>query len=296
MMRLGVTIVLAAATYLSAPPQTRFRSGADAVRVDVEVRQGAVPIMGLTADDFELRDSKVVQQVQVVTIESVPVSLLLALDTSGSVRGVLLEQLKAAARGAIASLRDDDHAGLLTFSQRIGRPAPPTQDRPTLYRAIDLLQAEGSTALRDAIFAATALRERAPGRVILLVFTDGLDNMSWLDPASVENAVLRSDMVIYAVSSRGGRQARDRAKFDAEPELFPGAFLEALAERTGGRVLHITQGAQLAPAFASIVSAFKSRYLLTYSPRNVPASGWHPIDVTLKRRTGTVTARRGYYR
>ena len=184
----------------------------------------------------------------------------------------------------------------MTFSQRIGRPAAPTQDRATLYRAIDLLQADGSTALRDAVFAATALRERAPGRVILLVFTDGLDTMSWLDSTAVVNAALRSDMVIYAVSSTPARPAVDRAKFDAEPELFPGSFLEALAERTGGEVLHITQGAQLAPAFARIVSAFKSRYLLTYSPRNVPASGWHPIDVTLTRRTGTVTARRGYYR
>ena len=298
MTRLAAVMVLVGVTCLAAGPAqtTRFRSGADAVRVDVQVKRGNKPVAGLTADDFELRDSKVVQQVEAVAIEDVPVSLLLALDTSGSVKGVLLQQLKAAARAAVGALLEDDQAGLLTFSQRIGRPAALTHDRAAIRRAIDLMDAEGATALRDAIFTATALREAAPGRVILLVFTDGLDTISWLDPASVLDAALRSDMVVYAVSSMRRRQTQERARFEAEPDLFPGPFLEELAERTGGELLHITQGAQLAPAFAGIVSDFKSRYLLTYSPRNVPAGGWHQIEVKLKRGAGTVTARRGYYR
>jgi hypothetical protein len=45
-----------------------------------------------------------------------------------------------------------------------------------------------------------------------------------------------------------------------------------------------------------IVTEFRSRYLLTYIPTGVQAGGWHPIDVKLKIKKGTTTARRGYLR
>jgi VWFA-related protein len=267
------------------------------VRVDVQVRQGNRPVTGLTTADFELRDSKVVQDVQAVSIEDVPVSLFLALDTSSSVQGQLLDQLKAAARAAVDALRDDDQAALFTFSQRITRHVAPTRDRQAIRSAIDGMKAEGSTALRDAIFAATVLREQAQGRVVLLVFTDGLDTVSWLDTRSVIDASLRSDMVIYAVSTMPQSTVeRQKSWYEDEPELFPAPFLGDLTERTGGELLQVKRGEDLAKTFAKIVADFKSRYLLTYAPRNVPGTGWHPIEVKLKNRRGDVTARRGYWR
>jgi hypothetical protein len=84
--------------------------------------------------------------------------------------------------------------------------------------------------------------------------------------------------------------------FQAEPALFPEAFLEIVAEDSGGDLLHATASADLPGAFARVVADFKSRYLLTYSPRGVPGGGWHPIDVRLRGVSGTVTARRGYSR
>ena len=243
MMRLALVALVAGTTCLQAQEQApRFRSSADAVRVDVQVRQGGKPIVGLTAADFELRDSKVPQEIQAVAIEDVPVTLILALDTSSSVKGPMLEQLKAAARAAVGALRDDDQAALLTFSQRIQRPATLTRDRQAINSAIDRMQAEGSTALRDTIFAATALREQAPGRVILLVFTDGVDTASWLDPRSVVNAALRSDIVIYGVSTNRGQTNDQKSWYVDEPELFPGPLLDDLTDRTGGELLQVNRG------------------------------------------------------
>jgi VWFA-related protein len=299
MTRLGAIAVAAASlSYLQAQEQQapRFRSSADAVRVDVQVRQGSKPVTGLTAADFELRDSNVPQQIQAVSIEDVPVTLMLALDTSRSVEGPMLERLKAAALAAVGALRADDQAALLTFSQRIQRPAAVTRDRSVLKDAIGLMKADGSTALRDAIFTATALRERAPGRVILLVFTDGADTLSWLDPRSVVSAALRSDMVIYGVSTGPPATRDQKSWYEDEPELFPGAFLDDLTDRTGGELLRVKGEDDLAPTFAKIVSDFKSRYLLTYAPAKVAAGGWHPITVKLKNHRGDVTARRGYWR
>ena len=277
-------------------PPVRFRSTADAVRVDVQVRQGGRPVPGLSAADFELRDNKVLQQIEAIAIEDVPVTLFLALDVSSSVKGQMLEQLKTAARAAVGALRDDDSAALLTFSQRIDRPAKMTRDRQAVMSAIDRMAAQGATALRDTVFAATVLREQAPGRVILLVFTDGLDTVSWLDTATVIESALRSDMVIYAVAMQPPPPESQEPLYKGEPELFPGFFLSDLTGRTGGELLQVKGGAELTNAFAKIVSDFKSRYLLTYSPKGVPTGGWHPIEVKLKSRRGEVTARRGYWR
>jgi hypothetical protein len=83
--------------------------------VDVLVTNGSAPIAGLTAKDFELFDNNVRQQIDAVAIEDLPVSMMLALDTSFSVHGEALADLKEAARAAVASLDEGcgprgDHA------------------------------------------------------------------------------------------------------------------------------------------------------------------------------------------
>jgi len=304
-------LVLAALPVLIVQDQpAKFRSGVDAVRVDVQARQGNRPIAGLTAEHFELRDSGILQNVQLVATDDLPLTLLLALDTSTSVQGEMLEHLKAAARSAVAALTKDDRATLVTFTQRVSREAAPTPDRAQIGTAIDRMTGEGATGIIDAVLAAIALRHGIDGRVVLLVFTDGMDTASWLEGEQVLDAALRSDIVVYSVSisslfvatsgAETGDVIRRRATlkrwFESDPDLFSEAFLEALTERTGGESFYVQNGAELAPAFAKIVAAFKTRYLLTYSPKDVPLTGWHPIEVKLKNRRGTVQARRGYWR
>jgi Ca-activated chloride channel family protein len=289
---------------------SRFRSSADAVLVDVQVKARGKPVAGLTAADFELRDSGVLQEIQAVALEDVPISVLLALDTSASVRGEALEHLKDAARAAIAALRRDDQAALLAFSEKIRLSSEWTTDRAALVKAVGSLEAEGSTSLYDAVVTGVGLRERAKGRTVVIVFTDGRDTTSWLGAHAAIQAAQRSDVVVYAVSAAVpivGENATDlgramtlrnslRAWFESDPELYPYAFLEKLTEQTGGELTYVSSTRDLSRVFASIVADFKSRYLLTFAPKGVPPSGWHPIEVKLKGKTGNVTARRGYSR
>lgn len=309
MMRFALSLLAISLLIGQQNPPAKFRSVTDAVRVDVRARQGSRPMTGLTAADFELRDRGVVQDIQAISAHDVPLTLLLALDTSSSVEGKKLEQLKAAARSAVRALEKDDQAALLTFTHRTSRQAEPTRDRATIHQAIDRMGAEGSTAMTDAIFGAIALRGKLEGPVVLLVFTDGIDTASWLESGEVLDAALRSDLVVYAVSissvfvasssSDGGHgviRRRLQRRYEEEPELFPQGFLDELTERTGGESFYLRDGAGLAQAFARIVTDFKTGYLLTYSPKNVPATGWHPLEVKLKNRRGTIQARRGYWR
>ena len=73
-------------------------------------------------------------------------------------------------------------------------------------------------------------------------------------------------------------------------------FLPALAKETGGTYLDVEATSRLRDAFVRILREFRTRYVITYTPQGVDATGWHPLEVTLKGKRGKVTARRGYLR
>ena len=106
MTRLVLTTCLVLAMAQATPP--RFQSGVEVVRVNVLVMDGNRPVAGLTAADFELRDSTVVQQVESATLTDIPVSMLLVLDTSQSVQG---QHARAAQRGGIRRARSARRPG-----------------------------------------------------------------------------------------------------------------------------------------------------------------------------------------
>jgi VWFA-related protein len=307
MMRRSIATVLvavASAVPASVVGQQVFRAGVDAVAVDVLVTRDKRPVSGLKPGDFILRDAGVEQRIQSVMLEDVPVTLLLALDVSGSVRGELLDQLKSAVKAAAAALRPSDRVGLIAFNERVHLLLPPPANVATLGPYIGGLEANGDTAVYDAAFAALSLRERALGRMLLLVFSDGLDTTSWLDPRDVLTAAQRSDVVVHAVvagpafSTTGmafSTSAVAYTLFDSEPQLFGQAFFRRLVEDTGGS-LHQVTSRGLRDIFVGIVNEFRSRYVLTYVPEGVAQKGWHEIEVKLRSQRAQVVARRGYLR
>jgi Ca-activated chloride channel family protein len=281
------------------PP--RFTGGTDAVLVDVLVTRGAKPVPDLKTGDFVVIDSGVEQKAELIAVESLPVNLLLALDTSASVRGPALDQLKAAAKAALASLRPSDEAALVTFAHNLALAATWTSDRAKLTQAIEAVSAQGSTALSDAVFATLGIRGKARSRTLVLLFTDGDDTASWLGPADVLEAARRADAVVYGVTlpkSGGGIVATDDLDrlLQSDPRLYRRALVPLLARETGGESLPATDVKDLSAVFVDAVSRFNTRYVLSYTPAGVPASGWHPIEVKVSASGVDVRARRGYAR
>ena len=148
-----------------------------------------------------------------------------------------------------------------------------------------------------------------PGRALILVFSDSADTASWLRADTLLDDFRRTDAVVFGVTLRssydvgwrwdlGTRddQARLKAWFRDEPQLFRRGLLSALAEETGGGLYRADANENLTKAFTAIVEEFKSRYLLTYTPEGVPPDGWHPLEVRLRNASGNATARRGYQR
>jgi Ca-activated chloride channel homolog len=280
-----IALPIALLLTVAAPAQQPvFRSGVDAVRVDVSVMNGVTPVAGLTAENFELTDEGVVQKLTSVSLDDVPLSLMLVLDTSGSMQGEPMADLIAATRGLVRALRPDDAAGLTTFSEPVRLTVPLSPDRRDLAAAIDALKPAGATALHDAVFLALQRRPADGGatRPVMLVFSDGLDTASWLTQAQVLEAARRSGTLIHVVEL--GAISREMV-----------SFARSLAQAGGGRQWSAQSPRELRELFGKVLDELRSRYLLTYYPEGVAREGWHDLNVSLKRARGTVTARPGYF-
>ena len=274
----GLAVVACAAS--GAAAQRRFSSRVETVRVDALVTDDGRPVTGLTAADFEVRDNGVLQRVELVSTDTVPVSVMLALDTSASLTPPRLEALRVACRALLKNLRPGESAGLVTFSHTIRQPQAMSTDVQAVVEALARVEPDGSTALVDAVYSALSLTEDAPGRPLLVVFSDGTDTISLQQPRKVVRAARQFETVLYGVSA-GGPPARD-------------PFLRDVARATGGSVFNVGAGDSLERTFARVLDEFRQRYLLSFTPQGVTKGGWHTLDVRVKRRGASVRARPGY--
>jgi VWFA-related protein len=256
----------------------RFASRVEAVRVDVLVTENGQPVRGLGPADFDILDNGVPQPIDLVSNDSIPLNVILALDMSDSVAGDRLEQLRGAGLAILGSLRSEDQAAVVTFSHVVHLGSKLTHDLALPRSALERANGAGSTALIDGAYAGIEVGESDAGRALLIVFSDGLDTASWLPADKVLDAAKRSDVVTYAVAVRS----------PLKPE-----FLRDLTAFTGGRLFEVEKTEKLDAIFNGILQEFRQRYLVSYTPRGVAREGWHKLDVRV-RRGGVVKARPGY--
>ena len=292
----ALAAALLAAASAQAPPPT-FAVGVEAVYVDVFVTEANRPVTGLSEADFVLKDNGAPQRIELVAVASLPLTTFLVLDTSESVVGEKLVQLQAAGRALLGGLRPGDQAALVTFDHEIRVRVPPTADRGRLERGVNGILAGGSTALLDALYAGTMLASGG-GRSLLVVFTDGEDNMSWLDADQVRRVLEESNVLVQAVGvvSTDEEVARlHRMSRQPLPEPPHVRVLRELAEVTGGQFWPAASPDKLAEAFLAIVEAMKTRYVLRFEPDRVRREGLHQLEVKLTRRKGKVHCRKAYF-
>ncbi len=272
----GVAIL---GTVAPAAQQATFSAKRESVRVDVLVTDRGKVVTGLDAGDFEIRDNGVVQTVDLVSFQQIPLNVFLAFDVSTSVSGERLTHLQTAGHALLDRLSKEDRSALLTFSHTVLLREELTGETERVRQALADVQPLGDTALVDGAYTAMMLDPLDGGRNLLLVFSDGLDTASWLTPQGVLESAKRSDFVVYGVSSRGPEDSK---------------FLDDLTELTGGATLKIESTRDLSASFLKILDEFRQRYLISYSPTGVAAGGYHRLEVRVKGRRVTVKSRAGY--
>jgi VWFA-related protein len=315
-------------------PTFRFRSGVELINVTATVLDATgrfVP--GLTQDDFIVYDDDQRVEVTHFNAERAPVSLGIALDSSGSMYG----EKMSAARGAISRFVDDllerdDELFLYRFSNYPELVQGWTHNRRDIIEPLSRIFPNGATALYDAVARALPLAQRGQNpKKALVIISDGNDTSSRTYVQDLKRQIRESEVLVYAVGidsdddqpvRRSPMPPPVRIPF---PTPFPGGRggrwpqpqgggtgsgggswrsrsddhvnAEALREITddsGGRTEIVRDPRDLDPATASIADELSKQYYLGYASLGRKDGRWHAIRVEIKNRSYRVRARRGY--
>ncbi len=202
--------------------------------------------------------------------------MLLALDVSQSLQAGRLRALQAAAVVLLRGLQPRDRAGLVVFNHALQVLAP-LGAPATAERALRALHPFGATALLDGLYLTLSVANAQDAPAVVVLFTDGLDTLSWLRQEELSATARRSNATLYVVSPSAVTRS-----------------LRTLVHDSGGQVFAADWNG-LAQAFGEIGDHVRHRYRLRFEP-GAGAQGWHALDVQLKGTPGDVRARRGYVR
>lgn len=258
------------------------------------------PIAGLTQSDFALSEDGQPQKISYFEQQTnVPLSMVLAIDTSGSTRKDLPLEKATAQEFVHTLLRRDDRLDLMDFNSDVREVVPFTNDPRRIDAGLEHLDVGPATALYDAIYLASQSLARQHGRKVLIVISDGGNNAeSRVDFPRAVHAARRAQVMVYSIIDLPILADAGR---DEEGEH----AMITMSQETGGQYFYANAG-NLRKAFAKVSEALRTQYLLGYYPsrgtgdEGADGGRFRTISVTLthlKEINGPyhVTNRTGYY-
>ena len=276
-------------------PDTTFKVNVKLVNVFVTVTdERGAPVASLKKDNFELREDGKEQKISVFDKESaLPLSIVLAVDTSLSTRKDLPLELASARRFAHAILRPIDALSVYQFSEIVNEVVPFTSDLSRIDRGIDRIRMGSATAMYDALFLGSQALEPRQGRKVMVIITDGGDTMSKVDYKEAVRAAEEAEAILYSIivvpieASAGRDTGGEHA-------------LIQLSSDTGGKYFYAKSLSQLDDAFRQISDELRTQYLLAYYPsQRLSDSEFRRILVTVNGLPASsnfkVRNRIGYY-
>ena len=302
MSRRGATVVLTLALVCAsgparsqapAPPKPfTFESEVEVVSLTAVVHdKGGHFIHGLGPSDIEVYEDGVRQEVTYFreasgsSEEKIPLSVVLVLDASGSMRENM-HFLQEAALGFVYKLTDIDQALVVQFNESIKGSVEFTGDVSRLEQFVEALQAWGGTSLYDAIHYGLNRIKDQPGRKAIIVFSDGADTTSSMKEQEVVDYARAVEATVYCVGIRGASGLMARS---------PRGFLRKVAQETGGSFFFPDKVGELIKVFNGISDELHNHYMLAYSPKRDPDGLWRSIEIRLKRKDAEIRVRKGYF-
>jgi Ca-activated chloride channel family protein len=254
-------------------------------------------VTDLAKDDFHLFEDNIEQHITHFAREDSPISIGLLFDTSGSMHNKMGKASEAAA-AFFKTANPEDEFFLVEFGDKPKLVVPFTTDAEQVYRKILSLKPFGRTSLLDAIHLALARMKGARNsRKALVIFSDGGDNCSRQTASQIKNALVESDIQLYAM---GIFDADFSRKHTPAEERDGPKLLDQLAAQTGGRDYPVSDLQQLPAISAHISKDLRTEYVLGYSPSSTARDGkYHRVRVTLaapdKAGQFRTFYRQGYY-
>jgi Ca-activated chloride channel family protein len=224
-------------------PGFRFRSGVELINVTASVSdQSGRFVPGLRQEDFLVYEDDQPVDVTHFSADRVPVSLGIALDTSGSMAGEKIREAETALDRFVYDLLDkQDELFVSRFSNHPVLLQGWTTDRQLISRALGRITPSGGTAMYDAVLEAIPLARQGRNRKkAILVISDGNDTASRADIREVKQQIRESEVLVYAIGIDGEDTVRRASPQPPPPPRrrpapFPQPFPQPFPPRFPGR-------------------------------------------------------------
>jgi Ca-activated chloride channel homolog len=249
-------------------------------------------VTDLDKSDLRLYEDNKLQAITNFSRETdLPLTIALLIDTSTSIRDRFKFEQQAAIDFLSKTLRPSkDRALLITFDSAIELVQDFTDDPETISRAIRQVRPGGGTKMLDAVYLACQEKLKAEqGRKVLILISDGDDNLSLETLGSTLEIAQKADVSIYTISTNSsGFFGLTAPKSDK--------LLKRLAEETGGRAFFPFKAEDLSQSFQDISEELRSQYSLAYRSSNPNRDGsFRSIKIETDRKNLKVKSRKGYY-
>jgi Ca-activated chloride channel family protein len=296
----GIGVGPAISSARAAPVATQ--GDAAPIRVDVRLVNVFVnvadasgsPVGGLTKDNFTLAEDGRPQKIVVFARQAeMPLQIVLAIDTSGTVHKDMSIEEHAAREFIHALLRPVDQLDLMEFASDVREVVPFTNNLRQIDGGLDRLRGGPATALYNTIFLASQSLGGRQGRKVLVLITDGDDTVRGVSYSKALEQALRSEVLVYSIIDVP-------IAADAGRDTGGEHALITLSQETGGKHYY-AESIHLEKAFQQVSDDLRTQYLLGYYPTRVahapdfrtisveltglPASA----DYSLRHRTGYYT-------
>jgi Ca-activated chloride channel family protein len=255
------------------PPEktTQAAEGEDAestIRVNVKLvnvfatvtNAGGAPVSSLKQEDFQVFEDGKPQKIAVFQRESeLPLSIVIAVDTSLSTRNEQKLELDSARRFAHTILRPIDGISLFQFSEVVDQLTPFTADMRVIDKGISRVHTGAATALYDTMYLGSDALLNRRGRKVMVIITDGGDTVSKTSYQDAVREAQQAEVILYSIiivpiESNAGRD------IGGEHALIQ------LSRDTGGKYFYASSQDQLDAAFRQISDELRTQYLIGYYP------------------------------
>jgi Ca-activated chloride channel family protein len=286
---IAAVAILIASLSAQETPQKTFKVSTNTVALYATVTdldKRLVP--DLVQEDFEIYDNAKLQTLTSFDNKPQPISVIVMLDTSGSMT-LALDLVKAAAEQFLIRMMPEDQGMVGAFNDKIEfHPEGFTNMRDDLVRALKDLDFGYPTRLYDAVNQSMQQLKGIPGRRVVLVFTDGDDNSSKVGSGEVTDRGRLEDVMVYSVGLEneyfdGARKVRSS----------PDRALKRLSEETGGGFLLLKKTDELTSTFTRVAQELHSQYVLGFTPQVLDGK-IHKLEVRLKKPGMVARARKSY--
>lgn len=275
-------LTVKARTGYFAPKPPPVRPALEFTAMDLQSRY-----LEVSKDDLVVLEDGVEQKIDTFQEATSAVTMVLALDQSGSMKKSADKVVEAAA-SFVGALRPEDWLGVITFADKAMVAHGFTQDRQSTLQAIAAYKTDGGTALYDALSDAVLMLKPYKGRKAIVVLTDGRDEDNpGTGPGSTRTweqvvGLLREiDVTVFAVGLG--------TKIDPER-------LALLGTVSSGQAYFPAEVSELSAQYERIIDNLRHRYIIGYTSTNPARDGkWRSVEIKTRSTDIVVHSRQGYF-